>query len=130
MKTDGIELNGSYQVTDQLVITSHYTYLRRLNDGDFFRLPENKYGFSANYRLDDTWNVSATHLHVGGTLEPGFTEDLTISAYDVVDVFVSKTFDQLTISGSINNVLDEQYQAINGFNVRDRNFSIRLNYKF
>ncbi len=130
LATDGVEFSMKHEVVEKLTLSGHYTYLRRLNDGPFFRLPENKYGFSAQYRPLPTWSLSMRHLHIGETMEDTFPESTTISAYDLLDFTFSKQFERLKVSGAINNLLDESYQSLLGFNTRDRNYTIRLSYQF
>ena len=132
---DGLELNANYTFFPQLTLSGHYTYTRVLTD-DFVltRVPENKFGFSLSSSPLENLLVKLTHLHVGETQDIfGFgasARPITVESFDLFDGFVSYTFDQLTISGSINNIFDVDYVDRFGWATAERNFNIGLRYSF
>ena len=130
IETDGIEVNGEVNTDFNLNLSGNYTYMRRLNNTQLFNVPENKYGFSASYDGIKNLNMGIKHLHVGETMQPAFPENVRLSAYDLIDFFASYKWNQITVSGAINNLMDENYQAQYGFNAIGRNYSIRMNYQF
>ncbi|MEM6845496.1 MAG: TonB-dependent receptor [Bacteroidota bacterium] len=127
-EVDGIEINGRYAFIPQLTLSGHYTLTRSLNDEVILRrVPEHKFGFALSATPTPNLLVKVTHLHVGETPE---STEVTLDAYDLFDGFVSYTFDQLTISGGINNIFDTDYVDRFGWATAERNYTIGLRYSF
>ncbi|MEM1406401.1 MAG: TonB-dependent receptor [Bacteroidota bacterium] len=127
-EVDGVEVNFSYIIAPELTLAGHYTYTRSLTDDAILRrVPEKKFGFSATMRPVDNLLFKLTHLHVGEVPE---NDEITLESYDLFDGFVSYTFNQLTISGSINNIFDTDYVDRFGWAAAERNFNIGLRYSF
>ena len=91
------------------------------------RVPDNKFGFTFSAIPVEKLLVKLTHLYVGEVPE---NEEITLDAYNLFDGFVSYTFKQLTVSGSINNIFDADYVDRFGFASVGRNFNIGLRYEF
>lgn len=125
---DGIELNARYAFLPQLTLIGHYTYTGAINDDMILRrVPDNKFGFTFSAIPVEKLLVKLTHLYVGEVPE---NEEITLDAYNLFDGFVSYTFKQLTVSGSINNIFDADYVDRFGFASVGRNFNIGLRYEF
>ncbi|MEM0940515.1 MAG: TonB-dependent receptor [Bacteroidota bacterium] len=127
-EVDGVELNASYAFLPQLTLAGHYTYTRSLTDEVILRrVPEHKFGFTLSAIPIENLLVKLTHLHVGEVPE---NDEITLDTYDLFDGFVSYTFNQLTISGSINNIFDTDYVDRFGWATAERNFNIGLRCYF
>ncbi|MEM9144349.1 MAG: TonB-dependent receptor plug domain-containing protein [Bacteroidota bacterium] len=127
-EVDGLELNASYAFFSQLTLAGHYTYTKSLTDDVILRrVPENKFGFTLSAIPVKKMLVKLTHLHVGEVPE---NDEITLEAYNLFDGFVSYTFNQLTISGSINNIFDADYVDRFGWATAERNYNIGLRYEF
>ena len=127
-EVDGIEITGRYAFIPQLALSGHYTLTRSLNDEVILRrVPENKFGFTLSAIPAKNLLLKITHLHVGETPE---SEEIILDAYDLFDAFVSYEFNQLTLSASVNNLLDADYVDRFGFATAPRNYNIGLRYRF
>ncbi len=127
-EVDGLELHATYAFLPQLTLMGHYTYTRSLTDDVILRrVPEDKFGFTLTALPVEHLLVKLTHLHVGETPE---NEAVILDAYDLFDGFVSYTFNELTVSGSVNNILDAEYTDRYGWATAQRNFTIGLRYRF
>ncbi|MEM9329192.1 MAG: TonB-dependent receptor, partial [Bacteroidota bacterium] len=127
-EVDGVELNASYSFLPQLTLSGHYTHTNsRTEDVILRRIPENKFGFTLSAIPMANLLVKVTHLHVGETPE---NSEIVLDAYDLIDGFVSYTFNRLTVSGSINNIFDADYVDRFGWTAAERNYNIGLRYGF
>lgn len=132
--TDGLEFAGQFKLTEKMNFSANYTFVRRLDDSKLYRIPSHKYGVSLNLVPISNLNVSVNYLHTGDRKQQYFdsttftTEEAELKAFDLVDVTASYRFRNITISGSLKNVLNEDYQAIYGFNSVRRNYTLGLKY--
>lgn len=129
--SSGIELHGTMALGEHNTLTANYTYndtkrpggsqrLRRpkhlLNLGSSFSLWQERLQFNAFYRM------SRDAIDEEGPLEDFAVLDL--SAY-------FNATDSLTLYGRVENLLDEEYQEVLGYNAAERTFylGIRLNIR-
>ena len=126
---DGLGLNFSYDIAQQLTLAGHYTFTRSLNDEIILqRVPERKFGFSATMRPTENFSLSLTHLHMGEVPE---TEEITLDSFDLFDAFISyRLSDDLSVSASVNNLFDTEYTDRFGWTAAERNFNIGLRFSF
>ncbi len=136
IETDGLELNGSYEFSEDLTFSGNYTYTRRLSDDIAFRIPTHKYGASLTFVPMENLTTKLSYLHTG-TRDLQYFDNTTFEAvlvdadaFDLFDLVISYKLNDLTISGSVNNIFDEEYQAIAGFTSVNRNYRLSLNYFF
>ena len=136
IETDGIELNGQYDLSEKFDLSANYAFVRRLDDSRLYRIPSHKYSATLGYTPLIGLNISLNYLHTGDRRQQYFDnttftlEEAELEAFDLLDLVASYRFQKFTFSGSINNVLDEQYQAIYGFNSVERNYRIGIKYQF
>lgn len=128
-EVDGIEVNFNYSILPKLTLSGHYTYTNsRTEDVILRRVPENKYGFTLSALPVENLLVKLTHLYVGETPE---NTDVVLESYDLIDFYASYGLGNgLTLSGSINNILDADYVDRFGFTSVERNYNIGLRYRF
>jgi len=127
-EVSGIEFNASYSFTPQITLGHFFTYQRSLtSDVILRRVPENKFGFNLSVAPTQNLLVKLTHLHVGEVPE---NAEIELDAYNLFDAFVSYTYKSLTFSGSINNIFDENYVALYGFESAARNYNVGVRYSF
>ena len=135
IETDGLEFSGSYQVFQKLSLAGNYSYTQRLNDAVAFRIPTHKYGLSASYVPIDNLSAKLSYLHTGSRdlqyFDSSFNQVLVdAEAFNIVDLSLSYQWNSFVISGAINNLLDEEYQAIAGFTSVERNYNLGIRYNF
>ncbi len=136
IETDGLEFSGSYQVSKKLSLGGHYAHTQRLNGGDAFRIPTNKYSLSVSYFPIENLTAKLTYLHTGARDLQYFDNNtfksvlVDAEAFDIVDLSLCYKWNSLAISGTINNLLNERYQAIAGYTAVKRNYNLRIRYIF
>ena len=136
IETSGIELNTKIYISEDITLSSHYTYTNVLGDDPLYRIPAHKYGASLGFQLIDQLNVTTTYLHTGKRDQPFFnnqtfmTEVVETGAFDLVDLSASYDINHLRFKGSIINLFDEDYVAVYGFNAVGRNYHLGVSYSF
>lgn len=136
IETQGVELDAKIGLSTKLDVSANYTYLRVKNDATLYRIPNHKYGIAVSFNPIDRLNVGIRHTHTGERTQPFFnsttfvTEDLETEAFDLIDLSARYKYNAFTLSGSINNVFDEEYIAIVGFNAIGRNYNVKVSYDF
>lgn len=136
VKTDGIELNSEVTLSEKILLRANYTYVRRLEGAQLLRIPAHKYGMAVQLKPIKGVLLNASYQHTGDRDQPFFnpntfeTEIVETADFDLVDLFASYQINSFTLSASINNVFDEDYIAIYGFNSVGRNYMVGLTYHF
>ena len=130
-RVQGIETDISWEASDKLTFTGNYSKLATNNDASFARIPKLKYGAGATYKIDQSSSVALNYIHTGERLPSPF-DNTFLNAFDLVNFSVRKTFldQKLAISGSINNLFDEEFVGVSGFTTIGRNYSLKLSYGF
>jgi vitamin B12 transporter len=93
-----------------------------------------------SYKLRANLTMSAAYRYTGSRFDSGYDETLgpygalnqfEVEYYDLVDIGlnweVSKSF---MLGVKVENILDESYQEIIGFQTRGRSASARLNFRW
>ncbi|WP_144017415.1 TonB-dependent receptor plug domain-containing protein [Ekhidna lutea] len=136
IETDGIEMTSSFNISKELTLAANYTYTRRLNEEVMYRIPTHKYGASLAYVLSNGLVASMDYLHTGERPLRYFdnssfeTVNVNGEAFDLFDFKISYKWNDFTLSGSVRNIFDADYEAIAGFNSVGRNYSAGLRYSF
>ncbi|MEP5614290.1 MAG: TonB-dependent receptor [Cyclobacteriaceae bacterium] len=136
IETQGVEFDAKIGLSAKLDLSANYTYLRIKNDVTLYRVPNHKYGLALLFNPLEQLNVVVRHTHTGERTQPFFnsttfaTEDIETDAFDLIDLSARYKYEAFTFSGAINNVLDEEYIAIIGFNSIGRNYNMRISYDF
>ena len=136
IETDGVEVSGEYEFNDQISWSANYTYTRRLNNETAYRIPRHKFGTSITIRPMENLSTRLSYLYTGdrslqyfdnNTLE---TVQVNGEAFGLLDFKTSYAFNRFRLSVAVNNILDEDYVAIAGYNVAGRNYNVSVNYGF
>ncbi len=136
IKTSGIEVDAKINLSSNLDLRTNYTYLDTKDDVVLYRIPQHKYGTTLTYLPSSSTNIGIRHTHTGVRTQPFFntstftTDDVETGAFDLIDLTANVRFDALSISGAINNVFDQEYTAIIGFNTIGRNYNLTVSYGF
>lgn len=134
--TQGVELTMNVDVTSKINLSGNYGYLNLIDGAELFRVPRHKYGISMIYTLTDPMTLKLSYLHTGDRLQPYFnpntflTDVIETDAFDLIDVNITYQMEKMTFSGSINNVFNESYVAVYGFNAVKRNYLLSVTYRF
>lgn len=123
--TKGIELMFTIRPVDDLTITAGYTYTDTENEeshDQLLRRPRNKFSADINYRFLDRANVNLSMIYVGKR-EDTFYNNATwtsgrveLASYTIFNLGTSyKVNDWLTLNGRIENLFNEHYEEVWGY---------------
>lgn len=136
IETDGIELDAGYIISSSLNIAANYTYVQSRNDIVLYRIPESKYGASISWQPVESASIGLKYLHTGDRIQQVFNnttfavDNVKTEAFDLLDLTGSYRVKDLIIRASINNLTNEAYTAIVGFNTIGRNYRVGVSYGF
>ena len=126
----GVELTAETPINESLRVNGNYTYndTERPDGTQRLRRPENLFNLGILYSgLDGRLNINGFYRQQANSLDTvGPLED-----FGVLDLTASfQLTDNFRIYGRIENVLDEEYQEVIGFNTADSAAYVGLNYQF
>ena len=131
---DGIELDLTWNTTESLTLSAHYADYTFGDPSQFYRIPDQKYGLSAQYTIKKGTVIGLTHNHFGEREAAIFTDPFLVSleSYDLLDFTIShELFDgDVTVAGAVNNILDEDFVGVYGFATRPANFNVSFTARF
>jgi vitamin B12 transporter len=136
IETYGIEFDTKVQLSQGLALSTNYTFVKAADDFVLNRIPNHKYGISLSYQAFENINFGVRHLHSGERNQLVFNsntflnEEFITDPYDLFDLTANVAIKDFIFSGSVNNVLDEEYVAIVGFTSIGRNYSFGITYDF
>lgn len=130
---NGIETDLDWNATESLNIQVHYASYQFGNEAQFYRIPDSKYGLNLGYAITPNTNVSVKYTHFGERNAAIFSAPFLVSldSYDLVDFSISHELfnGDLIISGTVNNLFDEDYVGVYGFTTRPSNVTIGVSAK-
>lgn len=128
-KRDGFEVTAAFAVNDQLDVTVNYAYLdAKEPDGAGgltreLRRPKNSASLFVDYRPSERLGLTLDANYVGSALDiffPPFPEPsqtVTLDDYLLVNIGGSYQInDRISLYGRVENLLDETYENLFGFN--------------
>jgi len=134
-ESSGIELAVEYPVTDALLATANYTYNETNASTGLTRSrrPERLANLGLTYAaLVDRLHVSANLRISKDSFNDVFGVGLVpLEDYQVVDLSAKYRLNQsLELFGRIQNLTDEDYEEVTGFNTADRSVYLGARYNF
>ena len=146
----GLEANASYWFNDLLTVSAAYTLLDAEftdgpNDGNELPLiPEHSYMLSASGAIKDWFNYAIVWNHVSAShFENDESNEFEgkIPSYQTVDLKLSRSFADLDLALSVNNLFDEEYFSYgvsststvgryNAYPLPERTFFLSASYTF
>lgn len=131
---NGVEVNASYDVTDNLSINGNYTHTK--NDAIAIRIPKGKANLGVSYTWKENTNFSLDYQYVSDRDDTDFRDflapqSLTLDSYSLLDFSVNHQLRKgVKLFGSVTNITNEDFQEIFGFSTRGRNFKLGLQFQF
>lgn len=120
-ETSGVELAATFRLDDALSVGLNYTYLDTLNtetDQELLRRAPHKAGAFVDWRYTQKGSVtvSAAYYSSRADIDPVSFGRTRIGGYTLLNVATSyRLTDRLTITGRIENLLDQDYEEVAGF---------------
>ena len=119
----GVELSGDYAVTDDLTLFANYTYTRARNDGQqLARTPEHDGVVGLKAQLSPKWRGSVDVRHVADVRPSAFAPpDNKVGDYTLVGARVAHQLtDDVEAYLRVENLFDEDFETVGGFNTAGR----------
>ena len=129
----GIEISLLFKLNDQLQINSSYTYTKSTEINNLgaevkeLRRPRNMFSTNINYLPNDKTNINLNLSYNGDRYDvyypswPSPSERKVLSGYSLVSFVVSHQYNnRLKLMGRIENLLDQDYEDVFGFNTPGR----------
>ena len=129
-ESDGVEISLAWQATDSVTFGANYTHTdaENGNGSEPLHVAENMLNANINWTgLDERLDVKVS----GRYIDERATFAGTVDASTVLDVAAQYEIDETaTVWTSVNNVFDEDYQEIAGFNSPDFNITAGVRLTF
>ena len=118
-KSTGIEVNGSYILSDSLTFKANYTYndTERPNGLQRLRRPEKLGNIGINYQNDSgKLRLNSFYRMSKNSIDERFGSLIGLDDFEVLDISISyKITPEIEIFARIENVLDEKYEEVIGY---------------
>jgi vitamin B12 transporter len=130
-ETKGLELSGSFALSDRLRVSGAYTLTNAETDGDrLIRVPRHDLSVSLEADVTDRLQVGLNVSRVADILD-GFGTPTPLEDYTVVDLTARYAFNDTTaLYAAIDNVADTEYQTVRGFDAPERTIRFGLEASF
>ncbi|MFA8387841.1 MAG: TonB-dependent receptor plug domain-containing protein [Pelagibaca sp.] len=130
-ETRGIELSGSYAITDRVRLSGAYTLTNTENNGDrVVRVPRHDFALALQADVTDRLQVGVNMNRVADALD-GFGTLTPLDDYTVWDVSARyEITDAASVYGAIDNIGDVSYQTVRGFNAPERTIRFGIETTF
>ncbi|ACF46303.1 TonB-dependent receptor [Prosthecochloris aestuarii DSM 271] len=128
----GVEVSASWSPSSLFEFTPSYSYLHALNEETGFWLPAKPFHTimaDVVFRPLDGWSFRAVVKYNGKTYVDS-QNTRTLAAYTVVDARADYSLGDLTLYCDIDNLLDENYFYVDGYDAPPREWVVGMNYNF
>jgi len=125
----GVELTAAAEISQSLELSAAYTYTDSTqpddlgNQVDEIRRPQHVAAFNVNYAVNERVNINVNAAYTGSQYDnffppfPRSPEQVELTSYTLVTVAASyQMTPRLEFFGRIENLLDEDYEDVYGFN--------------
>ncbi len=146
-KDNGLEVEATYKFSKLGLftnytfvtgnITTKNTYERDTTYNNLFRRPQHSFNLGLTYQVSDAFFIKLNERLVGTRYDLFFndqtfgTEKIKLTPYLLIDVYMEYAFSKgLKAFVQVNNILNQKYYDIYGFNTRPVNFMLGVSTKF
>ncbi len=130
----GFEIDGSWQINSIFRIGANYTYAETDMETSFYRIPNHKIGALLVVAPSDKFEASVKYNYTSERTVFDFTTftTLDLESFGLIDLYASYRVlnDKLSLFAGVNNLLDADFVAIQGFTTRGINFNAGVSFKF
>jgi vitamin B12 transporter len=130
-KTNGLELSGSYAVSDNVRLSGSYTLTEAETDGErLVRVPRHDLSLALQADVTDRLRIGMSVTRAADILD-GFGKPTPLDDYTVVDVSARYNITNATSAyAAIDNVADVDYETVRGFNAPERTIRFGIEASF
>jgi len=119
-RTDGLEFSTRIKARDDLTLNFSYTYMDTENQDigeSLLRRPKNKFSFDTNYSFSDKGSVYLRVLYTGQRRDwMPYPASGIAGGYTLVNIAARYNITkEIQLTGRIENLLNRQYQEIQGY---------------
>ena len=128
----GVELSTSFAVSESLLINASYTHTDSQDPAGVEEQLRAKHIGSINvaWQPKSDTKVNINIQHNGSQTDYGFPNPVMLDAYTLVNLNANyAASDEMDIYLSLNNLFDEDYQQVNGYETLGFGANIGLRYK-
>ena len=128
----GVELSSSFAVSDSLQVNAAYTYTDSEDPAGVEEQLRAKHIGSINvaWQVKSDTKVNINVQHNGSQTDYGFPNPVMLDAYTLVNLNVNySASDKMDVYLSLNNLFNEDYQQVNGYETLGFGANIGLRYK-
>jgi vitamin B12 transporter len=127
----GTEFLCRYPVTGRLLFQANYNYTQH-EEGEGLRIPKHKVNASFRQQLNSNTQLLTSIQFVGDRDDKVGQDLVVLSSFWLLDFRISYQLSQPGVSlfGSIENVLDADYEEVSGYTTRGLNLSFGVSYAF
>ena len=129
---DGLELEYQYnQANWSLLATlTLQNAINETDNSDLLRRPGEKFSLQLNRALTNEGSVGLEWLYVGERLDFGSLGDIKLDPYHLINLSgVIKMAKNLWMEARVENLLDEDYEQVYGYNTPGLSAFVGVNYK-
>ena len=128
----GVELSSSFAVSDSLQVNAAYTYTDSEDPAGVEEQLRAKHIGSINvaWQVKSDTKVNLNVQHNGSQTDYGFPNPVMLDAYTLVNLNANYSAnDKMDVYLRLNNLFDEDYQQVNGYETLGFGANIGLRYK-
>ena len=128
----GVELSSSFAVSDSLQVNAAYTYTDSEDPAGVEEQLRAKHIGSINvaWQVKSDTKLNINVQHNGSQTDYGFPNPVMLDAYTLVNLNANySASDKMDVYLSLNNLFDEDYQQVNGYETLGFGANIGLRYK-
>jgi vitamin B12 transporter len=130
----GVELSGDYSLNDSLRLTANYTYnpTERPNGQPRLRRPENTLNLGAGYfAMQQRLNINAFYRISNGSVDESNGTMVELEDFAVLDLSANFSITRLLqVYARVENLLDEHYEEVAGYNTAGRAAYVGIRYNY
>ncbi|MCR9109078.1 TonB-dependent receptor [Marivita sp. XM-24bin2] len=130
-ETKGLELSGTYAISDRLRLSGSYTLTDAETDGErLIRVPRHDLTLALDADVTDRLQLGMNVMRVADILD-GFGTPTPLDDYTVVDLTARYDItDTMSAYAAIDNVADVEYETVQGFNAPERTIRFGIEASF
>ncbi len=127
INSKGLEMEINWYPMSTLTLEANYTFTERTGD-NAIRIPKHKVNASVGYQLCESWYATVSYAYTGTRADTDFGTftDITLDPFGLLGFYTSYTVipNRFTVFLNGDNLLNESYTEVFGFNTRGRNIGV------
>ena len=130
---EGVELSSSLSLSDSLLVNAAYTYTNSKDPSGVEEQLRAKHIGSVNvaWHVQSDTKVNLNIQHNGSQTDYGYPNPVLLKSYTLVNLNANySASDKMDVYLSLNNLFDEDYQQVSGYETLGFGANIGLRYKF